>query len=128
MPYYETVYIARQDLTDAQVKTMTEEFTKILTDMGGKIHKIEEWGLRSLAYKIKKNRKGHYVMIESDSSAEALIELERKMRLNEDVLRYMSIKEEKLSDGPSVVMGGNKKPSDDAKSTDSKTDKKEKAA
>ncbi len=126
MPYYETVYIARQDLTDAQVKAMTEEFTKILTDMGGKIHKIEEWGLRSLAYKIRKNRKGHYVLIESDAPTDALTELERKMRLNEDVLRYMSIKEEKLSDGLSVIMDKGSKSSD--RDTDNKPTSKEEAA
>lgn len=104
MPYYETVFITRQDLTDAQVKTLTENLTKIITDAKGSIHKIENWGLRNLAYRINKNRRGHYVLIESDSPSDAIHEMERTMRLNEDVLRYMSIREDELSKGPSVVM------------------------
>lgn len=104
MPYYETVFIARQELTETQVKKMTEDFSKILKDNGGKIHKEEQWGLRSLAYKIKKNKKGHYTLIESEASGEAVIEMERQMRLHEDVLRYLTIREEKLSEGPSKIM------------------------
>ena len=104
MPYYETVYIARQELSDKQVKELTENFCKILKDGGGKIHKTEEWGLRTLAYKIRKNRKGHYVLIESETPAEALLEMERQMRLSDDVLRYMSLSEKELSDGPSPMM------------------------
>lgn len=106
MPYYETVFIARQDLTTSQVDELTESYSKIITDNGGKVHKTENWGLRTLAYKINKNRKGYYVLIETDTPAEALHEMERNMRLNEDVLRYMSIREKELSTGPSVVMGG----------------------
>ncbi len=104
MPYYETVFITRQDLNDAQVKSLTEGYTKIIEDDGGKIHKIENWGLRTLAYKIRKNRRGHYVMIESEAPAAAIHEMERTMRLNEDILRYMSIREDELSDGLSIVM------------------------
>jgi len=107
MPFYETVFIARQDLNDAQVKELTESCEKIITDNGGKIHKTESWGLRSLAYRIKKNRKGHYVLIESDTPAPAILELERTLRLNEDVLRFMTLKEKELSDGPSVIMEKN---------------------
>ncbi|MCB1530733.1 MAG: 30S ribosomal protein S6 [Rhodospirillales bacterium] len=108
MPYYETVFIARQDLSDAQVKDLTSAAEKIITDGKGKIHKTEHWGLRTLAYRIKKNRKGHYVLIESDAPAQAVAELERTLRLNEDVLRYMSIREDELSSGPSVILGGGK--------------------
>lgn len=104
MPYYETVFIARQDLTDAQVKDLTDGYSKIITAAGGKIHKVENWGLRTLAYRINKNRRGHYVLIESDVAAPAIHEVERTMRLNEDILRYMSIREDELSKGPSVVM------------------------
>lgn len=104
MPYYETVFIARQDLTEAQVKEMTDRFSKIVTDMGGKIHKVEHWGLRTLAYRINKSRKGHYVLIETDAPSEAIIELERNLRLNEDVVRSLTVREETLSEGPSVVL------------------------
>lgn len=113
MPFYETVFIARQDLTEAQVKELTDGYTKIITDGGGKIHKIENWGLRNLAYKINKNRRGHYVLIESDTPAPALHEVERTMRLNEDILRFMSIREDELSTGPSVVMDKSSKDTGD---------------
>ncbi len=133
MPYYENVYIARQDLTDAQVKTMTEHFEKIITDAKGKIHKTEFWGLKSFAYKINKARKGHYILIEMETEAEALHEMERQMRLNEDVVRFLTTRQEELSDGPSVMMdkGGrddDRKPrrDDDRKPRDNK-DKKEAA-
>lgn len=101
MPYYETVFIARQDLSAAQVGELKDKCCQTLTDLGGKIIKTEDWGLRSLAYRIKKNRKGHYALIESDSPAEALLEMERTLGLNEDVLRFMSIKLEAPSEGSS---------------------------
>jgi len=104
MPFYETVFIARQDLSDAQVKDVTAAFEKIITDAGGKITKTENWGLRTLAYKISKNRRGHYVLIESDTPAAPVLEMERQMRLSEDILRYMTIKLDELSDGPSVII------------------------
>ena len=104
MPYYETVFIARQDLSTAQVDELAKNFAKIITDNGGKVHKTENWGLKSLAYRIKKNRKGHYVLIESDTPPAALHEMERNLRLNEDILRYLTVREEALSKGPSVQM------------------------
>lgn len=104
MPLYETVFIARQDLSDAQVKEITDACEKIITDGEGKILKTENWGLRSLAYRIKKNRKGHYVLIESDTPAPAVIEMERVLRLNEDILRYMTIKLEEPTEGPSIIL------------------------
>lgn len=104
MPYYETVFIARQELTPSQVEEMTTAFSKILKDNGGKVTKTENWGLRTLAYRINKARKGHYVLIESDSPGPAVIELERNMRFNEDVLRFMSVRLENLSKGPSAIM------------------------
>ncbi len=104
MPYYETVFIARQDLSEAQVAALTDLFSKVITDNGGKIHKTENWGLRKFAYKINKVSKGHYVLIESDAPSEAVIEMERLMRLNEEVVRSLTTREDALSDGPSIVM------------------------
>lgn len=107
MPIYETVFIARQDLSDAQVKEITEACEKIITDAKGKILKTENWGLRTLAYRIQKNRKGHYVLIESDTPAPALIEMERNLRLNENILRYMSVKRDEASKSPSKIIDKN---------------------
>lgn len=104
MPFYETVFIARQELNAKQVEDLTEKFAQIIKDGGGKIHKIEQWGLRTLAYRINKNRKGHYVLIETDTPPAALIEMERNMKISEDVLRYMSLREDELSKGPSIMM------------------------
>lgn len=104
MPFYETVFIARQDLSESQVKELSDGYQKIITDAGGKINKVENWGLRTLAYRINKNRRGHYVLIESDVAAPAIHEMERTMRLNEDILRFMTIRENELSTGPSIVM------------------------
>jgi small subunit ribosomal protein S6 len=104
MPYYETVFIARQELSDAQVKSLTEDYAKIIKDGGGTVHKTENWGLRTLAYRIRKNRKGHYVLIETDTPPAALHELERQMRLSDDVLRFMSVSREELSKGPSAIL------------------------
>ncbi len=104
MPYYETVFVARQDLSTTQVQELTDAYSKIITDAGGKIHKTENWGLRNLAYRINKNRRGHYVLIESETEAPALHEVERTMRLNEDILRFMSVREDELTSGPSVMM------------------------
>jgi small subunit ribosomal protein S6 len=106
MPFYETVFIARQDLSTAQVEELTENFSKIIKDNGGKVHKVESWGLRTLSYRINKNRKGHYVLIETDTPPAALHEMERNIRLNEDVLRYLTVREEKLSTGPSAPLRG----------------------
>lgn len=104
MPYYETVFIARQDLTDGQVKELTETLSKIITDQGGKVTKTENWGLRTLAYRINKSRKGHYVLLETDTPSAAVIEMERQMRLSEDVMRSLTIRLDELSNGPSVMM------------------------
>ncbi len=126
MPYYETVFIARQDLSTAQVQELTDSYSKIITDAGGKIHKVENWGLRSLAYRINKNRRGHYVLIESETAAPALHEVERTMRLNEDILRFMSIREDELSTGPSIIMDKTSKDTGDSRG-DKKPYKKEAA-
>lgn len=104
MPFYETVFIARQDLTEQQVKDLADSLSKFITDGKGKVHKIEHWGLRTLAYRINKNRKGHYVLIETDTEAPALHEMERNMRLNEDVLRFLTVRNEELSKGQSAIL------------------------
>ena len=104
MPYYESVFIARQDISASQVESLTEAFSKTLEDQGGKVAKVEQWGLRGLAYKIKKNRKGHYILLNIDGPAAAIQEMERQMRINEDVLRYITIRVDELEEGPSVMM------------------------
>ncbi|WP_334128848.1 30S ribosomal protein S6 [Sneathiella sp.] len=104
MPLYETVIIARQDISTQQVDTLTENMSAFITNGGGKVAKVENWGLRNLAYKIKKNRKGHYVLLNIDAPAVAVKEMERNLRLNEDVLRHMTIKVEELEEGDSVML------------------------
>ncbi|MEK9855179.1 MAG: 30S ribosomal protein S6 [Rhodobiaceae bacterium] len=104
MRLYESVFIARQDISSAQVETMADEFAGIITEAGGKIHKREYWGLRSLAYRIKKNRKGHYIMFNLETDAATLKEYERIMGLNEDVLRFLNIRIEEVDESPSIIM------------------------
>jgi small subunit ribosomal protein S6 len=104
MRLYETVLIARQDVSTTQVESMTDEFAGIIEADGGSIKKREYWGLRSLAYRIKKNRKGHYVLLNLETTPETLKEFERIMGLNEDVLRFMTISIEEVDENPSVVM------------------------
>ena len=104
MRLYESVFIARQDITSAQVEAMADDFAEIITSAGGSIKKREYWGLRSLAYRIKKNRKGHYVMFNMETGPEALREYERILGLNEDVLRFLTLNIEEVEDGPSIMM------------------------
>jgi small subunit ribosomal protein S6 len=104
MSLYEHVFISRQDLSVSQAEGLIDNFSKILTDNGGKVLTHEYWGLKTMAYKINKNRKGHYVLLRTDSSAEAVQEMERLMRLHEDVMRVMTIKVQSHEDGPSAVM------------------------
>ena len=104
MALYEHVFLARQDLAQAQVDAIAENATKILTDNGGKVVKTETWGLKSLAYRIAKNRKAHYVMLEIDAPAAAVAELERQTGINEDVIRFMTIRVDAHEDGPSAMM------------------------
>ncbi len=104
MPNYENVFIARQDISATQVDTLVETFAGTIEGMGGKVAKREYWGLKNLAYRIKKNRKGHYVLLNLDAPAEAVHEMERQMRINEDVLRYLTVRVDELEEGPSVMM------------------------
>jgi small subunit ribosomal protein S6 len=106
MPLYESVFIARQDISGAQTEALTETFAGIVTEQGGQVTKKEYWGLKSLAYRIKKNRKGHYVLLNVDAPAAAVIEMERNMRLNEDVLRYLTVRVDALEEGPSAMLQG----------------------
>jgi len=104
MALYEHVFLARQDLAQAQVDALAETATKIIEDNEGKVVKTETWGLRSLAYKIAKNRKAHYVMLEIDAPGAVVAELERQTQINEDVIRYMTVKVDGHEEGPSVMM------------------------
>lgn len=104
MPLYEHVFIARQDISSAQVDDLTNSFTAIVTEQGGKVEKTEYWGLRTLTYRIKKNRKGHYILFNLDAPAQAIRELERNQHLNEDILRYMTLRVDELEEGPSAMM------------------------
>ena len=104
MRLYESVFIARQDISTTQVESMADEFAGIITNAGGTVHKREYWGLRSLAYRIKKNRKGHYVMLNMETGPETLREFERIMGLNEDVLRFLNLNIEEVEEGPSIMM------------------------
>ncbi|NBC34246.1 MAG: 30S ribosomal protein S6 [Alphaproteobacteria bacterium] len=104
MPYYECVFIARQDVPTAQIEGLTSYFADVLTENGGRIAKSEYWGLKALAYKIKKNRKGHYIMLNIDAPWAAVAEMERLMRLHDDVIRHLTIRAEELEEGPSIMM------------------------
>ncbi|MGE0827914.1 MAG: 30S ribosomal protein S6 [Hyphomonadaceae bacterium] len=104
MAFYEHVLIARQDISPQQVDALLEDVTRNVQELGGSVEKSEYWGLRNLAYRVRKNRKGHYCLLNLDVSAEAMHELERRQRLNEDVLRYMTIRVEELDEEPSPVL------------------------
>ena len=113
MPFYETVFIARQDLSTQQVETLTAQFTDIVKKEGGKVLKTEQWGLRNFAYKINKAKKGHYVLIEADCPPAALHEMERNIRLNEDVVRHLTMRLDDATDGPSAIIDNSRQEFDD---------------
>ena len=104
MPLYEHVFLARQDLAQAQVDALAENATKIVEDNGGKVARTEAWGLRSLAYRIAKNRKAHYVALDLDAPAAAIAELERQSNINEDIIRFLTIRVDEHETGPSAMM------------------------
>src|SRR5215469_3935601 len=106
MAFYENVFIARQDVPATQVETLTTQFTELVTAQGGTVSKKEYWGLKSLAFRMKKNRKGHYVLLNIDAPPAAVIEMERNMRINEDVIRYLTVKVEQLEETPSAMLQG----------------------
>ena len=104
MPFYEHVFIARQDISSQQVDELTASFARLIAENGGTLVKSEYWGLRNLAYRIRKNRKGHYVLFNIDAPWPAVAELERNEKLNEDIIRTMTIRLEAIEDGPSIMM------------------------
>lgn len=104
MAFYETVFIARQDISAAQVEALADGFAQVIQERGGKVEGREYWGLRNISYRIKKNRKGHYVLLNIEADGPAVSEMERTMRINEDVLRYLTVRVEALEAGPSVMM------------------------
>ena len=104
MALYEHVYLARQDVSAQQVEELTANLTQVLADNGGKVTKNEYWGLKSLSFRIKKNRKAHYSLLNLDAPPAAIAEMERQMRINEDILRFMTIRVDELEEGPSAMM------------------------
>ncbi len=106
MPHYENVFIARQDVSAAQVDALADGFAEIITGSGGTIHRREYWGLKSLAYRIKKNRKGQFVLLNIEATSDTVREMERNMGLSEDVLRHLTLRMDEAPEGPSVMMQG----------------------
>lgn len=104
MALYEHVFLARQDLSQSQVDALATTATEIVEAHNGKVTKTETWGLKNLAYKIKRNRKAHFVMLNIEASGDVVAELERQTSINEDVIRYMTIRMDELEEGPSVMM------------------------
>ena len=104
MALYENVFIARQDVPATQVETLTTQFAELVAAQGGTVTKKEYWGLRSLAFRIQKNRKGHYTLMNIDAPSAAVKELERTMSINEDIIRFLTVRVDTLEEGPSAVM------------------------
>src|SRR5581483_2530766 len=104
MPLYEHVFLARQDASTQQVEELTAQMTGIVQQLGGKVTKTENWGVRSLTYRISKNRKAHFVMLNIDAPSAAIAEIERQERISEEVIRYLSVRVEELEEGPSAMM------------------------
>lgn len=104
MPLYESVFVVRQDVSAQHVESLAERYGEMIRENGGEVAKTEYWGLRNLAYRVKKNRKGHYTMFNIDGPPEAVAELERNMRLSEDVLRYLTIRVDAFEEGPSAII------------------------
>lgn len=104
MPLYEHVFLARQDVTSQQVETMIDTYKGVIEQNGGRLEKIEMWGVKSLAYRIKKNRKAHFTLLNIDAPPAALTEMERQMQISEDVLRFMTVRVEELESEPSAMM------------------------
>lgn len=104
MALYEHIFLARQDISAAQVEALVEQYKGVLEAAGGAVRKVEPWGVKSLAYRIKKNRKAHFTLLNIDAPHEAVAEMERQMRLSEDILRFMTIRVEALEEGPSAML------------------------
>ena len=104
MPLYEHVFLARQDASSQQVEELTNQITGVITGLGGKVTKTENWGVRSLTYRMKKNRKAHFVLLNIDGPATVVNEIERQERIHEDVIRYLTVRVEEHEEGPSALM------------------------
>src|SRR6201987_3675966 len=104
MPLYEHVFLARQDASTQQVEELTTQMAGIVEQAGGKVTKTENWGVRSLTYRMNKNRKAHFVLLNIDAPSAAIAEIERQERISEDVIRYLSVRVEELEEGPSAMM------------------------
>lgn len=104
MPLYEHVFLARQDASAQQVEELTTQITGVIESLGGKVTKTENWGVRSLTYRMNKNRKAHFVLLNIDGPAAVVAEIERQERINEDVIRYLTVRVEELEEGPSAMM------------------------
>ena len=104
MPFYECVFIARQDISATQAEQLSDAMAAIITEHGGNVAKKEYWGLRSLTYRIKKNRKGHYTLLNIDAPSAAVKEMERTMSINEDIIRFLTVRVDALEEGPSAIM------------------------
>jgi small subunit ribosomal protein S6 len=104
MPLYEHVFLARQDASTQQVEELTTQMTGIVEGLGGKVTKTENWGVRSLTYRMNKNRKAHFVLLNIEAPSAAIAEIERQERISEDVIRYLSVRVEELEEGPSAMM------------------------
>jgi small subunit ribosomal protein S6 len=104
MALYEHIFLARQDVSPTQVEELTTAFTDLITEGGGKVTKNEYWGLKSLSYRINKNRKAHYTLLNIDAPHSAVAEMERQQGLSEDILRFMTIRVDELEEGPSAMM------------------------
>lgn len=107
MAYYESVLVFRQDLTEPQVKDKAAKFTEIIKELGGDVKSTEFWGLKNLAYIIRKNRKAHYVMLNIELPGNQITELERRARIDEDVIRYLNVRVDELATQPSIMMKKN---------------------
>ena len=113
MAFYESVVIARPELTETQIDNLIKDLSDIINKDGGKVVKKEQWGLRSFAYKINKNKKGHYFMLNLDSAPTTIFEYERQMRINEDIIRFLTIKIDKIDENPSILSNENSKPTEE---------------
>jgi len=104
MPLYEHIFLARQDVSSQQVETLVDQFKNVIEQGGGKVAKVEPWGLKSLSFRIRKNRKAHFTLMNLDAPPAAVAEMERQERLNEDVLRILTVRVDALEEGPSVML------------------------
>jgi small subunit ribosomal protein S6 len=104
MPFYEHVFLARQDASAQQVEDLAKQFQGVIEGLGGKVTKTEYWGVKSLAFRIRKNRKAHFTFLNIDAPPAAISEVERQERLNEDVLRFLTVRVDELEDGPSIML------------------------